>query len=513
MEREKDMDIVNKALKKEYTTYLMVGAILVISLLNVLFAEKIQVRGGLGFDGKFYGDIAANFVERVTEQQLSAYRIQRIVPSGIIYGVFSLFKIPLSVPNIIKGFEFLNVFLLAISAWAWGLIANELKISTKGKWLGFIALFVNFCFLKHNAYYPVLTDTTAFTLGMFMLLAYLKDMPIVLWMLTFIGAFTWPTLLYCGILLIIFPRKPALPERNLTPPLLATSSSQNNGLYLPAIVAGVLAVIWMGGSSYYHYFLQHIPVGADGWPGDTSMGLEFVNLSILIVGIYVFLATKPLVLAIMTNRFNFTYFFSSSWLIRLISCLFIFIIVRFLIEQLSHPGDLLRWYIKGNFAYAISKPFVFGVTHVMYYGPIIFTMAFLLKQCSNYVVQHGLGISLLWLIGILMAIRPESRHLINLFPIFVLFTSKVLEDLPLTKRFYLTFLIISFLLSQVYVTINTGLEVSFWRWFQGKSYLISDEMYLAQGIILLFIVFFFYFEFFNKPPFTNRNINIDKEIA
>jgi hypothetical protein len=181
--------------EKKMTNYLMVCTILFISLLGVFFAEKIQVGGGLGWDGMHYGDIAANFEERITHQQLSDYRIQRIVPSGIIYGVFRLFEIPLSVPNIIRGFEFLNVLLFAISAWFWGLIADELKISTKGKWLGFTALFINFGLLKLYTYYPVLTDTMAFTLGTLMLFAYLKDRPFELLILAFIGAFTWPTLL------------------------------------------------------------------------------------------------------------------------------------------------------------------------------------------------------------------------------------------------------------------------------------------------------------------------------
>ena len=504
------MDIINKALKKEYITYFMVGIIVVIGLLNVFLGEINQVGKGLGYDGKFYGRLATNFVERVMGQQIDEYRIQRIIPSGIVYSVFSLFKIPLSIPNIIRGFEFLNVFLLAISVWLYGLIANELKISTKGKWLGFIALFVNFCFLKQYFYFPVQTDITAFALGMFMLLAYFKDMPIALWMLTFVGSFTWPNLLYCGIILIVFPRRTSLSASKTVEPLTTCSHFSE----LPTILARLTALLWLILVAFFYYFTTPT-TSASYYYRDTPLLREFINLSILIVGVYVFLITKPFFTALLNQKFDLRYFFSWSCWVRIAFALFLFIVVKFFIIQLSVPATkpLILWFIRLISLHSIGKPFVFGLTSILLYGPIIFIAAFVLRDCSHYVVQYGLGISLLWLMGLVMTINPDSRQYINLFPIFVIFTIKVLDELPLTKKFYIFFFTTSFLLSQVYITLNTGFDISYPRWYFGKTYLISDEMYLAQGVIVSFIIFFFYFEFFKKPPFTNRNTNFDKEIA
>jgi len=66
------------------------------------------------------------------------------------------------------------IILLTLLAYVWCLIARELDIGMRGKWLGFVALFVNFAVLKQAGYYPVLTDVPAYALGALTLLFYLK---------------------------------------------------------------------------------------------------------------------------------------------------------------------------------------------------------------------------------------------------------------------------------------------------------------------------------------------------
>ena len=87
------------------------------------------------------------------------------------------------------------------------LIANELDFSIESKWLGFIVLFVNHAVSKYFFYYPALTDPLAFLLAMLMLLFFLKNNKTLLIITTIIGAFTWPLLVYFGLLLYIFPNK------------------------------------------------------------------------------------------------------------------------------------------------------------------------------------------------------------------------------------------------------------------------------------------------------------------
>jgi len=44
-------------------------------------------------------------------------------------------------------------------AWLWGKVGDELGLSSRGKWLGFVAFFLNFTVLKMGSFYPVVTPS------------------------------------------------------------------------------------------------------------------------------------------------------------------------------------------------------------------------------------------------------------------------------------------------------------------------------------------------------------------
>src|SRR5262249_23661423 len=102
----------------------------------------------------------------------------------------------------------LDVALIALVAWFWCRIARRLEVSERGKWLGFIALFVNYVVLKHTVYCPVTTDVAAYALGAARLWCYLGGRTGALSPVLLAGAFTWPVALPVGALLLLFPRAP-----------------------------------------------------------------------------------------------------------------------------------------------------------------------------------------------------------------------------------------------------------------------------------------------------------------
>src|SRR4051812_37912658 len=202
------------------TNLLMAVAMLLAGIPNIFWAEKLTVGGGFGWDGVLYGAWVRNFFRLVFIDRVPEYNLQRIVPSAILHYALRLMGIARTDANILRGFDIYNLVLLTIGAWVWGLIADRLGITTKGKWLGFAFLFLNYATLKLNFYTPASTDTTAFFLGMLLFYAYLAERPLGILMVMVVSYFTWPTLPLFAAILYVFPRRreivaPAPPSKRL----------------------------------------------------------------------------------------------------------------------------------------------------------------------------------------------------------------------------------------------------------------------------------------------------------
>ena len=139
-------------------------------------------------------------------KSLDSYRVSRILlPIGLHY-VLRALEVEPTRPNIVTTYTVANILLLTLALFLWCLAADVLRIGTHGKWLGFLALMVNYVNGKMSLFYPVLLDSAAVALGAGMLLLYLKGRRIGLMIATLLGAFVWPSLPYFGFLLIAFPR-------------------------------------------------------------------------------------------------------------------------------------------------------------------------------------------------------------------------------------------------------------------------------------------------------------------
>ncbi len=120
------------------------------------------------------------------------------------------------------------------------MIANELNIQDRGKWFGFCFLFLNYAILKNNFYHSVLTDTSAFTLGLLMFYFFLTNKPIGLWVTIFLGGFTWPSIPYMGALFFVFPyQKPTD-----TLPVTVTRSNRPWPLLVTLVVCGLALIMF-----------------------------------------------------------------------------------------------------------------------------------------------------------------------------------------------------------------------------------------------------------------------------
>ena len=137
---------------------------------------------------------------------IDAYYVRRILPSAVVYYTLSGLSIEKTHDNVIACFGAWNALIAALVAFLWCLCADRLELGRPAKLLGLFALLVNFAVLKNAFYFPVLTDVFAYGFGAALLYFWLSRKTAALAVVTFLSAFTWPTALLPGVILILFPR-------------------------------------------------------------------------------------------------------------------------------------------------------------------------------------------------------------------------------------------------------------------------------------------------------------------
>lgn len=477
------------------------NAALVLGTLAVLtplycFTERITYGNGFGWDGKAYALWARNFVEEVLHKKPDQYYIQRIFPSALISAGLHLLHIAPTDAHLIGAFVLLNLTMLGLCAWGWCLIADELRISLRGKLVGAVGLFVNAAVMKCSAYYPVLTDLTAYALGVWMLLCYLRGWSIGLYLLTLVGAFTWPSILYCGAALLLFGRTRLSPERPAPD-------------WIRMLIAGGSAFVIVAASIFLRGFGYP---GFLGHPG--GMPLEqVIYLSVAIAALYWLLGSYILVDGEAFRGWR-------PWLRSVhplgIGLALSLIALRWLqVHELSsQEGRLdLNWRLQWTVFTSMMKPGVFFIAHVVYFGPIVLLAAFLWKPLCRLIRSDGVGLTLCALVLFAESVCSESRGMINLFPILVAYTAKLTDSLSWRTSDYVGFGLLSLAFSKVWLVINTepfgpsSLQFPNQKLQMNHGPWMSNSMYLVQGACVIACAIVFYVSL----PMTVRAAPAEKE--
>ncbi|MCA1624053.1 MAG: hypothetical protein LC778_09685, partial [Acidobacteria bacterium] len=449
---------------------LMLLLILSVGLIKIYWGEKIPVGGGFGWDGKFYGELAQDFWIR----GMDTYRMQRIVPSAIIHYTLRALQAPLDNGSIIKAFDIYNLFLLLFGSYLWKLIADEMSLSVRGRWLGFTGLFVNFATLKQAFYYPVLTDVTAFVIGMLMLLFFLKGQSLPLFLATLIGAFTWPVILYGGIVLLLLPNKPL-------------EFPTNNRLRL-SLMAAMLPTALLAAFIIYFYYFKGATVYGNTYPVVQSVAPVSIAATLL----FVFLTNKTLFDGVSVASFRESAArIPSANVVLAALVLLIAKAIPFAFGDHSQPiftaGEFLE-YISLN---SITRPLVFLVAHVVFFGPVIILLFLLWKPFCRTLRQYGLGLLLFIALNVFISISPESRQVIHALPFFVAFLVKATEGLVLGSSFYWLIGVVSLVFSKFWFKINVApmegseLEFPLQYYFMHQGAYMSNIPFIVQGIVVL----------------------------
>jgi hypothetical protein len=477
-----------KSTLAKYPHAVMTLLLLIAGIASIAWGEKMSAFGGLGWDGQFYAALTQNFPQEVFVKHMDTYHTQRIVPSGIVHYALSFLGEPLDNAHIIRGFEVYNLLLLLLASYLWKLISDEMALSLRGRWLGFTGLFVSFAMLKMGFYYALLTDITAFTLGMGMLYFYLKDRPWGLLAVTLIGAFTWPSMIYGGAILILFPRTGNPGNESGRP------GNSRFGLLVASLAgAALLGVI------LFFYYVKG--VHTFGW--DTTPTVErVVYLSMFLAVAYVFTVTRTLL-----GGMDLREIWSSVRSLRpgrVALALSLLAGAKLLLYLWADPGKKaygLLHLVKGTSMVAISRPLLFLVAHVVYYGPIVLLLVILWKPYCRNIWRYGFGLTLFMMLNMPLTLTSESRGAIAVLPFFVAFLVPVVERLQWRASYYWVVGGMALVFSKVWFTINNpniegeilkfpaqNLFMNIGPWMANGPYLVQGGVALITALALYWMV-------------------------
>jgi hypothetical protein len=438
-----------------------------IATIGWLSTDKININHGLGIDS-LYGEMAQDFYGTL-HQGINRFWIARALPFFGVYHLLSFFGIDHNPQTVITSFEIIRILSLVLAAYAWCLIAEELGIGTQGFWLGAIGLFLNYAILKESSYIVVKTDWLGFTIGLWILYAHLKNKLGLMLLLTAAGSFVWPSILFMGTLMILFPRSTSAEIANFN-----VQIPHRFHLWIAGIVT-IAATIYM------------IKIVPGDLGSDRGAPIEAVRpLSIGLAATYLFFGLKVL---LKNNKlYDWKHWFSyckvPTFYLKLLFILGLYGLPGYLATDSGNDmtfGNTLYLLILTS----ILQPGVFWIAHVVYWGPMVILALFLWKPVCSLIHRYGIAITLWTIVGLIESLDSESRHLMTSFPLLIPFLVKTIEDLNWKNDRIWGLAILAILSSKVWLTIGpiSGdlrefpaqmLYMSYGPW-------ISNLMYCVQG--------------------------------
>jgi len=443
--------------------------------LHGLFAEKLPQPYPKTADGFTYIEITRFFMESTS---LDYYRVMRIVPSGIVHYTLEWLGLPLTNANILSGFEIMNLVSIAVTIFVVDRTLRLLEVSKGTRELAFVLLVMSFSVLKYSVYYAVLTDMPALCLGTLLLFLHLKGHQFALAATTFIGAFTWPILLYQGLILLAFPvhRGGAMIHDPL-PRWSRTALSCLSG----AFGAGVLA--------YAVFYLR----------GNPSFGYLTIDVAYLLLSSVLFVMAFSLLPIMVFERA----FMNPRKMLRradwrwLVGGGGIFLAVSKLKDMLvtssADPGyGSIQNLLKIQADTFTELPFITFVAHTSYFGCVIPLLLLFWGPFSREAAKHGPGVALALLLNLYaVGLNSQSRLLVNLLPWLVIFLVTSLDHYRLPRRFAQVILLLNVLLSKVWLHIadpahSARYKMSLGPWMSRESWRLQIVLFFAIGGFLLF---------------------------
>lgn len=461
-------------------------------LCTIVFFVSRPMEGISRFgDEKYYIAITANFEQIVRTRALDEYRLQRILPTALAHYVIKIFRIPMKVKSITGVFTVFNIILCALIAWIWTKIISELKISAQGLWLGFLAIFVNFHILKYVAYTQVLTDLFGYCLSFLLVLFFLKNNLLGLIIATFLGAFTWPTMMYTGMLLILFaPDKNGDTQSSKRSRILALSLTALFSFFLTIRLIQVIRLLRFERIYQTAVF---------------SMGANRPLLSVIYLSSAI---TVGYVAFCLFGLFNSDQFLNMKYWKKKISLKRCFWAVALVISvktflhvmaasQNARPLDYL---IFNLLTVSIMQPAAFLVSHVLFFGPILIFLPFMIKPFTLNIKRYGAGLILCLCLCVIFSLDSESRKMMNVIPFVLPFLIQSMDRLRLKPNHFVILGILSLIYSKIWMPFtsqpwnSSALEFPAQFYYMTMGPWMAHRLYAIQAglaVLTAWMVYFF----------------------
>jgi hypothetical protein len=392
--------------------FLLPAAILLLAYgsAQVRWGELVAAGKGIGWDGRFYTPVVQDFRGQVLDKGLDAYRVQRLVPPAIVALGMKTFGVRRDDPNIVTAYAIYNLILLLGVLVLWNDIADRLRIGERGRWLGFLLMFVNFAAMRVPFYIPVTTDPSALFLGALLLDLHLRDHGPGMLATLVVGAFTWPSFIMMGAPLYVFGRPSAntAPEEPLAPRRAWTVGAAAGLLFLANLLAFVPAM-WL-------------PTGL------APLDRAWVPLSLVLVLAYLVFAYRHL--ADDARLFRWRTYREAIRPRRVALLIVAAIGVRLVVAALAigrPPMDLslFRRYLALQ---PLMRPALSMVAHTVYLGLLPLLLLVSWRRASGVARRLGLGFTLFLAGVVLLSVITESRQLSNSLMALVLIAVLAVED-------------------------------------------------------------------------------------
>jgi hypothetical protein len=457
---------------------------LALALVGFAWEDRIPWSEGYGFDGRTYGDIAEDFPGAIfgdagvappgygpvedEPEGVDAYYVRRIFPSAVVWATLRVLSVEAQPANVVTAFAAWNVVLIVLVALLWCLAADRLRIGPRGKLLGFTALVVNFLVLKHIAYWPVSTDLWGYAFGAAALYFWLRESTTGLVATTVLGAFTWPTHLIVGVLLLAFP-----PQRAS---LLGEPGRTTRG---QAYVAGAAAFLF-----FLFLWMYELAEGPDwelrrSFPLSAVVAAAFVFASVLwLVPDLDLRELRTLARRVLDRR------------LALAALVFVGVVTAQTLIA-ARPSSVSGFdSTTTSLWWTTIYPGHFATAAIGWFGPFLLLAALAWRRTCELVRSYGPGLTLVLATFLLGVLSTEPRKAQNAFPLLVPFLVIVaIERWSWRPRLLVAFALVSLAASRIWLPIGdipyerTGQvlkEFPAQRYFMASGPWISLEMYLVH---------------------------------
>lgn len=509
---------------------LIIGFFLAFISYNMFLGQKISIANGLGWDGATTADMLKNFNHYLALGKFDLYNLQHFFPNSILYIVSTLISLPFTDKYILQGTIITNYCVMLLSVITAYSIFFRHQFSIQLRILCFIGMFLNFAHLKFSGYYPLLPDTTAFFLGLLLYWAYSQNKFFLFLLVALVGDFTFPSFALLGLLLFSFdPKTTPLVKKNkfyysifclISLPILLLSLRYiaQSGLHAQRLPSYLLHFF----KQYSHFLTQHLPMlNPKRISGDISLTLTQINfplawLSLLSLCVYFFFTQ-----ALLWKNMSAFFMLKQLKIYRLLAyTIFIYGTVYFINKAYClHRGYSTLDYLLTITYLSITHPLGFLVMHFVYFGPVAILFILFWKDFIQYIQSSSIGLFLFTSLSLVMIIDSESRHLINIMPVFILTFALAIKNnnaviQKLTPKFLAIWTVLSVLVSCCWFPISlpehipeaSGINQHVFQSFPYQSYFmfqgpwVSHQMYYSFLLIFL-IIYLVSFIFFKKKTF------------